>query len=359
MASRTRGFKPTQPIVDLLIAAAGFLVLFFLAGAIDLAEAWHEFAADHEDWELDEIPFAITFLTVSFGWFAWRRWHDFKAESAQRHRLNLRLQRELRLREEIQDGLIKARHEAQAADRAKSEFLANMSHELRTPLNASIGFAELIEQEVQGPIGSAIYKEYIKDIRESGQHLLGLINDILDLSKIEAGKMDLHERSFDPGEVVDNAARMVLPIAGKLDVAVKTELPEPLPTLRADPRLIKQILTNLLSNAVKFSETGSEVTLAMTGEAGKGCVFSVTDRGVGMSEEDVALALQPFGQVDSAFARTRGGTGLGLPLVKALVALHGGELSIESAPGAGTEVSVTLPAERVLWSAPVDRETAA
>ena len=342
----------SRPLVDLLIAGAGFLLLFVLAGSVDLAEEWHAFAIQHEDLELDEIPLAVSLLTVSFAWFAWRRWQEFKAESLRSRRLNEQLEEELRLRIEIQDGLVKARHEAQAADRAKTEFLANMSHELRTPLNATIGFAELMENEVHGPVGNAAYKDYVVNIRESGQHLLGLINDILDLSKIEAGKMELQETVFQLSEVVDSALLLVTPQAGQLEIALGSDLPPALPRLRGDPRLVKQILTNLLSNAVKFSHLGGEVRLSITAEAGAPLVMTVRDRGVGMTPEEITVALMPFGQVDSAFSRTRGGTGLGLPMVSALVDLHGGDLVIDSLPGQGTEVSVTLPEERIVWSEP-------
>ncbi len=342
----------SRPLVDLLIAGAGFLLLFVLAGSVDLAEAWQAFAMEHEDLELDEIPMAISLLTVSFGWFAWRRWQEFKAESLRCRRLNEQLEEELRLRIEIQDGLVRARHEAQAADRAKTEFLANMSHELRTPLNATIGFAELMENEVHGPVGNAAYKDYVVNIRESGRHLLGLINDILDLSKIEAGKMELQETVFQLSEVVDAALLLVTPQAGQLEIALGSDLPAALPRLRGDPRLVKQILTNLLSNAVKFSHVGGEVCLSITAVAGQPLVMKVRDRGVGMTPEEITVALMPFGQVDSAFSRTRGGTGLGLPMVNALVDLHGGDLVIDSLPGQGTEVSVTLPEERIVWSEP-------
>jgi len=248
--------------------------------------------------------------------------------------------------------LQEAQRRAEAADRAKSEFLANMSHELRTPLNATIGFAELMAKEVRGPLGDARYREYVGDIKEAGAHLLSLIDEILDLSKIEAGKLELQEEVFDLAQAAALALRLVTPQAEKLGVVLQGCMPcDPL-LLRADARAVKQIITNLLSNACKFSERGGVVVLELAPDAAAGgCIIQVRDRGIGMTAEEIEVALTPFGQVDNHIARRRGGTGLGLPLAKALTELHGGRLTVASTPGAGTEVSVALPPERVVTAA--------
>ena len=332
--------------VDIIIATLGFFLAYLVAGAFDLAEMWQDFAEDHEAWEVDEIPIAVMLLTVSFGWFAWRRWYEFKAEARRRKEMNAQLAEELSRRKEIEEGLIRAQKRAEAADLAKTQFLANMSHELRTPLNATIGFAELMEREVHGPIGVDAYKDYIADIRASGRHLLGIINDILDLTKIEAGKMDLNEEEFLLEPVAASAIRLVTPLAQDYEIVLEVDLGPGAPGLCGDPRLITQMLANLLSNAVRFSHPGGHVRLrSQTDMAGR-CVISVSDDGIGMNAEEIELAMKPFGQVDSVFARKRGGTGLGLPLVKALTGLHDGEVQVESTPGRGTTVSVILPAAR-------------
>ncbi len=240
-----------------------------------------------------------------------------------------------------------AKVEAEEANRAKSEFLANMSHELRTPLNAIIGFSEVMESEIFGPLGDQHYQEYAKDIHYSGHHLLSLINDILDLSKIEAGKLELLEEDLNVGDVILAALRMVRQRANTAGVELSRALLPGLPRLHADQRAVKQILINLLANAIKYSESRAQVTVgAGLGESG-GLEIFVTDTGIGMSEDDLVKALTPFGQAEGALARKYEGTGLGLPLSKHLAELHGGTLAIESHPGAGTTVRVSFPAERL------------
>ncbi len=251
-------------------------------------------------------------------------------------------------RRRAEDALRDAKEAAEIANRTKSAFLANMSHELRTPLNAIIGFSEIIEQELFGTIGSPRYKEYARDIHDSGTHLLNLINDILDVSKAEAGKIELQESSVRIGDVIDASIRLVGPRAR--EGGIKLSLPQyaHLPPLLADERRLKQVLLNLLSNAVKFTPSGGSVTLTANDEGAGGFVIRVIDSGIGMAGEDIPKALEPFGQVDSKLARKYEGTGLGLPLSKALVELHGGSLQIESEPGVGTTVTVVFPASRVV-----------
>ena len=249
-----------------------------------------------------------------------------------------------------------ARDEAEAANRAKSEFLATMSHELRTPLNAIIGFSEIIGTEVLGPVGNTKYRDYAEDIHNSGQHLLDLINDILDLSKVESGMDELHEEEIEIPEVAHSVLRLVQQRAQKHGVNLELELPGTPLHLRADRRKLKQILVNLLANAIKFTEAGGKVVLTVRCQAGQGYEFQVSDTGIGIAPEDIPKALSQFGQVDSTLGRQHEGTGLGLPLTKALVELHGGSLDLQSQPNVGTTVTVHFPAERV--SAPASGASA-
>ncbi len=241
-----------------------------------------------------------------------------------------------------------ARDQAEFASRTKTEFLANVSHELRTPLNAINGFSEIMADEMFGPMGDARYLDYAQDIYQSGTHLLALINDILDLSKIEAGKLELDEQDVDVSEAIHSCLRIVTERAKEGKVGVATEIDANLPGLLADPRAIKQIVINLLSNAIKFTPPGGKVT-TRAGVAGDGrFVISVSDTGIGIAAEDIATTLAPFGQVDGSLSRKHEGTGLGLPLVKSLVELHGGTLEIVSQPGIGTNVHARFPAARIL-----------
>ncbi len=237
-----------------------------------------------------------------------------------------------------------------AANRAKSEFLANMSHELRTPLNAIIGFSEMLGIEIFGPIGNDKYREYVRDIHESGQHLLDLINDILDLSKIESGTEKLHEENVDISVVVESVLKLVRQRSEKHGVKLELELSGESPVLWADERKLKQILVNLLSNAIKFTKAGGTVTLKGWCRIESGYVFQVIDTGIGIALEDIPKALSQFGQVDSALNRQYEGTGLGLPLTKSLVELHSGSLDLQSDVGVGTTVTVRFPAERIVHS---------
>ena len=235
-----------------------------------------------------------------------------------------------------------------AANRAKSEFLATMSHELRTPLNAIIGFSEILGTETFGPIGNVKYRDYARDIHESGQHLLDLINDILDISKVESGMEELYEENVDISVVADSVLRLVRQRAQKHGVKLELELSDESPALRVDARKLKQILVNLLSNAIKFTKAGGTVTLKGWGRIESGYVFQVIDTGIGIAPEDIPKALSQFGQVDNALNRQHEGTGLGLPLTKSLVELHGGSMDLQSDVGVGTTVTVRFPADRIV-----------
>ena len=234
---------------------------------------------------------------------------------------------------------------AEAANRAKSEFLANMSHELRTPLNAINGFSEIMLGEMYGPLGDTRYRDYARDILDSGQHLLALINDILDMSKIEAGKMSLRFEPVALEEVTEDAARLVQNRAESVGLELRIELPV-LPEVDADYRAVKQVLLNLLSNAIKFTPRGGRVTVRADlrdDPRGQRVRVSVQDTGIGISPEDLERLARPFEQIEHQHAKTQQGTGLGLALSKALVEMHGGLLDLRSAPGQGTTASFSLP----------------
>jgi cell cycle sensor histidine kinase DivJ len=249
--------------------------------------------------------------------------------------------RDISERKTQERALIDARDQAEEANRAKSRFLANMSHELRTPLNAIIGFSEVMTHEMFGPVGSARYLEYARVIHESGGHLLELINGILDMSKIEAGKFQLSEEIFDLSEVVTQSARFVKMQADRKGVALKTTIAPGAASIFADKRAIKQMLVNLITNGVKFTPRGGEVRVVAARE--QGIVLAVSDTGVGIGPDDLKRLGRPFEQVEGEHVRSQEGTGLGLALVKALTALHGGEVAIASALGEGTTVIVKLP----------------
>ncbi|MEG3620098.1 ABC transporter substrate-binding protein [Magnetovibrio sp. PR-2] len=239
-----------------------------------------------------------------------------------------------------------AMEHAHVANRAKSELLANMSHELRTPLNAIIGFSNTIRDEVFGPIENEKYPEYAGDILRSGEHLLDLINDILDVSAIEAGKLSLHEEVISVQDAIDSSVRLVRPRADKERVKLVRDETLDLPMLKADMRRLKQILINLLSNAVKFTPDGGEVIISAGLSENDEVQILVKDTGVGMTPEELMKAKSQFGQADSGLDRKHEGTGLGLPLTMNLVELHGGQFDIVSAKGEGTSITMTFPAER-------------
>jgi signal transduction histidine kinase len=272
---------------------------------------------------------------------------EFENLQESQFRAQSQLREELRHREKMFTDLLVMKDAAEQASRAKSEFLAAMSHELRTPLNAIIGFSEVIKEQIFGPVGIGKYLDYSKDIHRSGQHLLGLINDILDLAKIESGTHELHEEDIEFEEVIRAAMRLVDQDARKGGLAMQRVIPETLPTIRADRRQLKQILVNLLSNAVKFTDAGGQVTLKAWCRMDIGYVLQVVDTGIGIAPEDIPKALSRFGQIDAGLNRRYEGTGLGLPLTKALVEQHGGSLDIQSEIGVGTTVTVRFPSIRI------------
>ncbi len=242
--------------------------------------------------------------------------------------------------------LFNAKEQADFANRSKSEFLANMSHELRTPLNAIIGFSEILRDQLFGPLGQPQYIEYAGDIHDSGQLLLSLINDILDMSKIEAGKRDLAEQIIDIDQIARSVSRLVAARAKAGKIRLALTVPADVPSLRAEERAIKQILTNLMTNAIKFTPEGGTVSLDASVSPKNEIIFKIQDSGIGMSADEIPIALAPFGQIESALSRKNQGTGLGLPLTKALVELHGGIFDLQSKVGVGTVITLTFPPER-------------
>lgn len=273
--------------------------------------------------------------------------------------LNRTLTRSLRLQMEKSDlveDLMEARAKAEAANVAKSAFLATISHELRTPLNAVIGFTQVLEREIHGPLGHGKYREYLRHMSGSGLHLLSLIDELLELSRAESGSLALREET-----VVDLAAELTHCVAllkvraEQRGTRLELSLPNDLPRLRADPQRLRQIVLNVVSNAIKFTPESGLVELAVTRDAPSALVLTVRDTGIGMSERDLAVAMEFFGRTDNAYSRAADGVGIGLPLTAILMKLHGGELEIDSRPGGGTVVGLRFPPDRVIENVDAER----
>ena len=251
-------------------------------------------------------------------------------------------------RKAVEAELLASKEEAELANRAKSEFLANMSHELRTPLNSILGYSQMLMNAYFGPLGNPKYAEYAASINQSGSHLANIIGDILDISKIEAGKATIEDSEVDIGEAMRSCTAMMEVRAQEKGILVEDRTPGDLPSLRADERHVKQIVLNLLSNAVKFTPNGGRVAVDASLTAGSCIKISVTDSGIGIRARDIPKVLQPFGQVAECHNRGHEGTGLGLPICNSLMLLHGGSLEIESKLGVGTTVTISFPAERTI-----------
>jgi len=258
---------------------------------------------------------------------------------------------DISLRKRMEVSLRLAKEQADSANQAKSMFLANMSHELRTPLNAIIGFSEMMIKQTFGPLGNDKYAEYLGDIHLSARHLLEIINEVLDMSKIEAGRLQLDEDTFDVVHAIQSVGRMMDSRAFSSGLKITLDIPDDLPPLFADPRLFRQILINLVGNAVKYSNPGGEINMRAFIMKNGDMAVAVSDQGIGIPSDKISEALEPFGQVSNAVeTRNIQGTGLGLPLAKAMTELHGGILVLESEVGKGTTVTVEFPSERVVGS---------
>jgi two-component system cell cycle sensor histidine kinase PleC len=245
-----------------------------------------------------------------------------------------------------------ARRRAESANVAKSRFLATMSHELRTPLNAILGFSEVMKAELLGPLKNPTYKEYAANVHYSGSHLLHLINEILDISRIEAGRYDLNEEPIRLVDVAEDCHRLLKLRAESKNLTIELDLDQTLPMVWADERAMRQICLNLLSNALKFTPKGGRITLSVYRDDGGGQTLSIRDTGPGIPREEIPRIMQAFGQGSLAHENAEGGTGLGLPIVKSLVELHEGIFELRSELRKGTEVLVTLPRQRVMETLP-------
>ena len=252
--------------------------------------------------------------------------------------------------EEANVALTKRNRELAVANQVKGDFLALISHELRTPLNAIIGFSEVMGQELYGPLGHTTYREYADDIRTSGTHLLNIINEILDVSKTEAGMIRLADDSVDLAEIIETSVRLLKPRALEKGIEIEIDLPATVTRVRGDRQRLKQVLLNLLSNAVKFTNQGS-ITVRLRCDPEDGVLLRIIDTGIGIPEGDLQRIMEPFTQVDSTLTRAHEGTGLGLPLSRVLVEAHDGRLTIESVFGEGSTATMHLPASRLLSAA--------
>lgn len=269
-----------------------------------------------------------------------------QAEAETLRRQNMMLRAEVSALQQSAADVVKAKEAAEAANRAKTEFLAMMSHELRTPLNAILGFSEIIRSEALGSLGAVEYREYAEDIYSSGKHLLALINDLLDIAKVEAGMVELREELVDSGELVADCLRVIQGSDSARGVTLRFEAGQETPKLAGDRRKLRQVLLNLISNAVKFTPAGKSVAVSVGLDSDGGVVLEVADEGIGIAQADIARVQEPFVQIDGALNRSQQGTGLGLPLCRQLTELHGGVFELESALNVGTIARVRLPAER-------------
>lgn len=261
-------------------------------------------------------------------------------------------QKEIETKNEVLKSLLV---EADNANKSKSEFLATMSHELRTPLNAIIGFSDVLKKQLYGSLGNERYLEYVADINASGLHLLAIINDILDLAKAEAGKLELREDEFDLLQCVQGCVQMCRGRADESGVALSIETHEPFIEVYADERLMRQLALNLISNGIKFTPAGGRVLVTVSASQTDGARIEVEDSGIGIPREHIERVLRPFEQVERALSRRYGGTGLGLPFSKKIAELHGGSLALQSETEKGTRVTVALPSGRLIQRLPQKR----
>ncbi len=340
-------FAAIMVVVAMRTMFAATVLRIFYAGTIPMT------AALVLRFLLAEHPFYWSLAVVAIGIHVYLL---FLANGLQRNVLSMleyRAEKDALVAELEQANAVldEARIRAEAANLAKSKFLANMSHELRTPLNAILGFSEMMRSEMLGPIGSDTYKSYSEDIHGSGEHLLNLINQILDLSRIEAGRYELHEEPVDLSEMMEDCQRLLNLRANAKTLQIIDDLSEDMPRLWAEKRAVRQICLNLISNAIKFTPERGVITL-QTGVTRHGEQYlSVKDSGPGIPQKEIPRVMSPFGQGSLAAESTEGGSGLGLPIVKGLTSLHGGKMELRSKPRQGTEVRVTFPRKRIMQPA--------
>ena len=313
-------------------AFLAFAVTFLLGAQLDLAERFTAWAAAHEEWEVDELPVAVLAAAVAFAVLAALERRLYRRE-VERHR-----ETEKKLRQAVEMAV--------TANTSKSAFLASISHELRTPLNAIVGFSDFMRQGALGKITPHQYLGYVHDIHSSSKHLLNLVEKILDISKIEAGKYDLQRETVQLARLADEAGRIVNHMAVEKDLRVAVDIADELDVF-ADPQAARQILINLLSNAVKFNRTGGQVAMTAVRERDRSVAISISDTGCGIDHRMLAHVFEPFAQASPHHARQTEGSGLGLSIVKHLAELHGGDVTIDSQPGTGTTVVVRLPDQPV------------
>jgi len=343
---------PSRPVRD-----AVFAVFICVAGVVlsltyRLDAEFHLFIEELEGAVyLHQLPAAFVFAAIGFAWFAWRRWHDSERAAEESADANRLLSEQLSRNTEMIEELSEARRAAVEHDLAKTRFLAHMSHELRTPLNAIIGFSELMQIEVYGDVGDEHYREYIDNIHTSGHHLLELINDLLDMTRIESGDLTPQESAVGLGELADKAIVMLKDQAAVAGVRLwRAQSSVAWRSVRADRRMLKQVLINLIANAIRHTpaEGSIEISLIETEEGRVG--FRISDTGEGMDAAAVRRAERGYAEVQNAYRREHNGAGIGLPLSRAIIQAHDGEMEISSAVGQGTCIDVLLPATRIIHS---------
>ncbi|HEY8697945.1 MAG TPA: ATP-binding protein, partial [Rhizomicrobium sp.] len=300
-----------------------------------LAFARFALSVQGDAWGLEYVILVTFLCTMLLAMAAKRQFETMLATRFSNEDLAVELRR-------AHDEALRKRFEAEAANASKTTFLANMSHELRTPLNAILGFSDIIANERLGGVGTPRYKEYANDINTSGSHLLSIINDILDIAKIESGKMEIEPRAIDPREAIGNAVKVAGPRARERHQQIAVEIAADTPRPFADERALKQIVINLTSNAVKFTQEGGKIVIRCR-RAGDDFELCVEDNGPGIAPELLERVFSPFNQIDNRYNRQAGGTGLGLSLVRGLAQLHGGDAWIESELGHGVRAFVRFP----------------